>query len=183
MPELAHSDLPAGTLALFAGTGDAQAAIDTALVAARRYCGWHVSPVRTDVEVTVDGPGGQVLSLPTLNLLSINEVDDDGIMLAGDDLRVSRLGLVRKRSGGCWTSAYGSVTAVITHGFTETEALDWRQAVIAVVDSRARSSTRDSGDLKRKRVDDVDYEWFEALVTSDAELASKLAQFRIIPAP
>ncbi len=183
MAELAHSDLPAATLALFANTTAAQAAIDAALAAARRFCGWHVSPVRTDVEVTVDGPGGQVLSLPTLNLISVDEVDDDGSVVASGDLRVSRLGLVRKRSGGCWSSAFGSVTATITHGFTESEAADWRAAIIAVVDSRGRASARDSADLKRKRVDDVEYEWFESLVSNDRELAAKLAQFRILPRP
>lgn len=183
MAELAHSDLPAATLALFANSTAAQAAIDAALAAARRFCGWHVSPVRTDVEVTVDGPGGQVLSLPTLNLISVDEVDDDGSVVASGDLRVSRLGLVRKRSGGCWSSAFGSVAATITHGFTEAEAADWRAAIIAVVDSRGRASARGSADLKRKRVDDVEYEWFESLVSNDRELAAKLAQFRILPRP
>lgn len=183
MAELAHSDLPAATLALFADSTAAQAAINTTLAAARRYCGWHVSPVLTDAEVTVDGPGGQVLSLPTLNLVSVDEVDDDGAIIGADDLRVSRLGLVRKRSGGCWSPEYGAITATITHGFTETEALDWRAAIVSIVATRARATTRDSGDLKRKKVDDVEYEWFEALVSSDSELAAKLAQFRILPRP
>lgn len=183
MAELAHSDLPAATLALFANTTAAQAAIDTALAAARRYCGWHVSPVRTNAEVTVDGPGGRVLSLPTLNLVSVSEVDDDGVTVDSADLRVSRIGVVSKRSGGCWSAEFGAITATITHGFTETEASDWRAAIVSIVDARARATTRDSGDLKRKRVDDVEYEWFESLVSSNSELAAKLAQFRILPRP
>ena len=64
MPELAPSDLPAATLAKFADADAAQAAINAALVAARRFCGWHVSPVREDDELVLDGPGGSVLSLP-----------------------------------------------------------------------------------------------------------------------
>lgn len=183
MAELAPSDLPADVLARFEDDAAAQVAIDTALVAARRYCGWPVSPVVTDDAVTVDGSGCQVQSLPTLNLVSVSEIDEDGTVHTAADLRVSRLGLVRKRSGARWTSAYGAVTVTMTHGFTEAEAADWRRAVIDLVDSRSQSSTRESSDMKRKRIDDVEYEWFEALMSTDVELSAKFSQFRILPSP
>lgn len=186
MAELAPSDLPAAVLARFDPDDDnaaAQAAIDTALVAARRYCGWPVSPVVTDDEVTVDGSGGFALSLPTLNLLSVSEIDEDGATFAPSDLRVSRLGLVRKRSGGRWTSAYGAITATITHGFTEAEALDWRRAIVDTVDAWSETSVRSSGDMKRLKVDDVEYEWFESAVSTNEELATRFSQFRILPSP
>ncbi|OMC02170.1 hypothetical protein [Mycolicibacterium fortuitum] len=182
MAELSHSDLPASVRALFADDDAAQEAIDAVLAAARRYCGWVVSPVATDAEVVVDGPGGRVLSLPTLKLISVSAVDEDGIELGPGDLRVSQLGLVRKRSGGSWTSAYGAITAKITHGYTEDEAKDWRRAVVKLVGQREQSS-RDSGDLKRKKVDDVEYEWFEGVVSVDSELSALFAPFRILPAP
>lgn len=183
MAELAPSDLPADVLARFEDDAAAQVAIDTALVAARRYCGWPVSPVVTDDEVTVDGSGCQVQSLPTLNLVSVSEIDEDGTVHAAADLRVSRLGLVRKRSGARWTSAYGAVTVTMTHGFTEAEAADWRRAVINLVDDWSESSSRDGSDMKRKKVDDVEYEWFETALSTNDELAEKFSQFRILPSP
>ena len=183
MAEIAPSDLPAAVMARFTDQDAAQAAIDTALVAARRYCGWTVSPVVANDVVTVDGSGGQVLSLPTLNLLSVSSIDEDGIEHAAADLRVSKLGLVRKRSGGRWTSAYGAVTATMTHGYTETEAADWRRAVIGLVDAWSQTAARTDGELKRKKVDNVEYEWFEAQLSSDAELSARFAQFRILLAP
>jgi hypothetical protein len=186
MAELAYTDLPAAVLARFDDADDyaaAQAAIDTALVAARRYCGWSVSPVVTDDEVTVDGSGGQVLSVPTLNLVSVSTVDEDGVTITSSDLRASRLGLLRKRSGGWWTSAYDAVTVTMTHGFAEDDALDWRRAVINLVDDWSEASLRDGSDMKRKKVDDVEYEWFETALSTDAELAEKFSQFRILPSP
>ncbi len=182
MAELAPSDLPASVRGLFATDNEAQDAINAVLAAARRYCGWVVSPVAENVQVVVDGPGGRVLSLPTLNLITLSAVDEDGADWAPTDLRASRLGLVRKRSGMSWTSAYGAITATMTHGFTETEAADWRRAVVKLVGQREQSS-RDSGDLKRKKIDDVEYEWFEGVVSVDSELSALFAPFRILPAP
>lgn len=182
MTELAPSDLPASVRALFATDDEAQAAINAVLAAARRYCGWVVSPVAEDVDLVVDGPGGRVLSLPTLNLIELGMVDEDGTEWTPADLRASRLGLVRKRSGGCWTGAYSAITATITHGYTEAEAADWRRAVVQLVGRRAQSS-RDSADLKRKKIDDVEYEWFEGVVSVDSELSAVFAPFRILPSP
>lgn len=181
MAELTAGDLPASTLARFADNDAAQAAIDAALAAARRYCGWYVSPVQTDVDITLDGPGGRVLSLPTLNLLSVSSVDDDGIAYVTADLRASRRGLVTKRQRGHWSPHYGSITATITHGLTEAEAADWRAAIVKIVDAWARTSQRDGIDMKRKRVDDVEYEWFDHLISTDQELATYLSSFRILP--
>lgn len=184
MPEIGPDDLPAAVLARFGGDAEkAQAAIDAALVAARRYCGWHVSPVQSDVELDLDGPGGRVLSLPTLNLLSVASVTEHGdtVDVSGLDLS-RRKGTLTKRFG-CWSGRDGSITAVITHGFTEAEAADWRKAVIDLVDARSEAATRDGGDQKRKKVDDVEYEWFETLLSTNEELAATFSQFRILPSP
>lgn len=183
MPELAHTDLPAAVLARFADEAAAQKAIDTALVAARRYAGWHVSPLRAGESLDLDGPGGRVLSLPTLNLVSVTSVTELGVALDVTKLdRSRRKGTLTKRYGH-WTGRDGSITAVITHGFTEAEAADWRAAILSVVDTRSEGSERAGADMKRKKVDDVEYEWFETLVSTDAELSSKFEQFRILPSP
>lgn len=183
MAELLHTDLPAAVLARFADAAAAQAAIDTALVAARRYCGWHVSPVRVDDALELDGPSGRVLSLPTLNLISVASVTELGAAVDVTKLdRSRRKGTLTKQSGW-WTCRDGAISATVTHGFTEAEAADWRAAIIALVDARSQQSERIAGDMKRKRVRDVEYEWFEELLSADAELAAKFSQFRILPSP
>ncbi len=185
MAEIAPDDLSAATRARYADDDAAQAAIDAVLAAARRWCGWHVSPVRTNEVLDLDGPGGHVLSLPTLNLISVSAVTQLGASLDVSNLdRSRRKGTLTNRFG-CWTCRDGSISATITHGYTEAEAADWRQAVIDVVGTRSLSqvTTRDSGDMKRKRIDDVEYEWFESLVSTDHELAAKFSAFRILQSP
>lgn len=187
MAEIAPADLPTAVLARFDAADDyaaAQAAIDTALVAARRYCGWHVSPVRVDESINLDGPGGRVLSLPTLNLLAVTSVTEHGTAVDVSGLDLSRRKGTLTKQFGCWSDRDGSITAVITHGFAEAEAADWRAAIIELVDARSQGSTdRDTGDLKRKKVDDVELEWFESLFSANDELAVKFSQFRILPSP
>lgn len=183
MAELAHTDLPAAVLARFADNTAAQKAIDTALVAARRYCGWHVSPVREDESIDLDGPGGRVLSLPTLNLLAVSSVTEHGIAVDVSRLDRSRRKGTLTKQFGRWSCRDGAITAVITHGFTEAEAGDWRSAVLKLVDTWSEPPTRDSADVKRKKVDDVEYEWLETVVSADSELSAKFAQFRILPTP
>ncbi len=185
MAELAYTDLPAAVLARFADKTVATAAINAALSAARRYCGWYVSPVQTDqVIADIDGPGGRELSLPTLNLISVSAVTELGVTVDVSTLDKSRRkGTLTKQWPQCWTNRDGAITATITHGYTEAEAADWRAAILAIVDARSSPAGRDDGDLKRKKVDDVEYEWLTGMVTDDQELSLKLSQFRILPSP
>lgn len=184
MAELSPSDLSAAVMARFGGDDEvAQLAIDTALVAARRYCGWHVSPVRVDELIELDGPGGRVLSLPTLSLNSVTSVTELGHTVDVSKLDRSRRKGTLTKPYGRWTGRDGAITAVITHGFTEDEAADWRSAIIQIVDERSEGSIRDDADMKRKKIDDTEYEWFGALLSVDQELAGKFAQFRILPSP
>lgn len=184
MAELTAEDVAAFTGGRLSGAA-AQQVLDAALVAARRYCGWHVSPVLSQT-VTLDGPGGPVLSLPTLNLVSVTEIDDDGQVLAAGDLRVSRVGSVRKQSGASWSEDLGSIAATFTHGYTEDDAGDWRRAVLLTVDAMSKETAatdRDDPTMARKRVDDVEYQWFSAPISTDARLSAAFAQFRILLGP
>ena len=109
--------------------------LTAALAAARRYCGWHVSPVKAGEVLTLDGPRGRVLDLPTRKLLDLTSITEDGRDLDVDGaLNWSENGSVRKRSGGRWSGCYRSIVATITHGYTEEEAADWRQAVLSSID-------------------------------------------------
>lgn len=187
MAELAPSDLPTAVRARFDDDDAAQEAINAALAAARRYCGWHVSPVQTDQEFTdIDGPGGHVLSLPTLNLISVSVVTELGRPVDVSRLdRSRRKGTLTKPFGQWWTCRDGAISATITHGYTEDEAADWRSAIITVVDerSKAAASKRDDPRLSSKKVDDVEYAWFATIISTDDELSAKFSQFRILSSP
>ncbi len=163
--------------------------LDAALAAARRFCGWFVTPVQTDVELTVDGPGGRVLSLPTRNLIAISELTEAGVALDVTKLDPSRrTGTVEKHPYGWWTCRNGAIVVKMTHGFTEVEAADWRRGILRLVDIMSLEpvsvgAERESPEMKRKRIDDVDYEWYDKLISTNDQLAALFSQYRILPSP
>ncbi len=176
MAEIGPGDLSAAALDRFGDDDVAQDAIDAVLTAARAHCGWHVSPEIEDAEITLDGPGGGVLDLPTGRLTALTGVVEDGVERDVTSLAWSRNGSVRKRSGGRWSGTYRSIEVTITHGYPEVEAADWRAAIIAMVTevsySAVDTSSGDtSGALKRKKVDDVEYEWSDQALAQAAASA------------
>lgn len=119
------------------GDLEAERLLDAGLAAARRWCGWHVTPEESH-EVTLDGPGGQLLRLPTLRLVELGSVTEDGVALDAGDLEWSRIGLVRKRSGALWTARLGAITVTMTHGFEV--GTDFEAAVLSVIDRTSRAA-------------------------------------------
>lgn len=113
----------------------AETVLAAALAEVRRWCGWHVTPERDDALV-IDGPGSQVLRLPTLRLVALTEVTEDGTAVDVAGLEWSRLGLVRKTSGRFWTPRMGGVAVTMTHGFDGAE--DFESAVLSVADRRSQ---------------------------------------------
>lgn len=102
------------------------------IAAARKYCGWHVTGERTDT-ITVDGTGGQVLLLPTLQLVDVLAVTEDDEDVDLDTIHWSTRGaLTKHRPHQGWTRRYRGVTATITHGFAD--APDWNTAILSAVD-------------------------------------------------
>lgn len=97
---------------------DAVAAVSRSI---RRRAGWHIFPVVQAHALVLDGPGGAVLSLPTLKLAALTSItEDDAAPLVAADLRISpSTGLVKKRSGGRWSAEYGAITVVMDHGEEE----------------------------------------------------------------
>ena len=139
MAELTADDVEQYTRGRLQADDDTAILLSDVLAAARRYCGWHVSPVIEET-LELDGDGGRVLSLPTLKIVTLSELVEDGVEIPVGDLLVSkRRGLVRKRSGRCWSCHYGAIEVTMTHGFTEEEAADWRLAVLASVDLADRA--------------------------------------------
>lgn len=134
-----------------------------AVQAARKYCGWSVTPRQT-VTVTVDGPGTRLLALPTMNLVSLASVVEDGVALDVSSLHWSPLGLVRKSglSGVRWSGNYGAIVVTMTHGFDVAD--DFNAAVLALVDRMSLTVGTGTGvgaNLVEKRIGDVTYRWQE----------------------
>ena len=158
----------AGRLA--ADNPETQRLLDSAVAAARRYCGWHVSPVWAAHQIILDGHGGRVLRLPTKHLITVDDVIEDGTTLNVDELTWNTAGIVRKTSHAAWKCGYRVIDAVITDGYTSTEAADWRQAVLTMVSLMA-SGNRPDSELIVKKVDDVQYQWGSTVGADQALLS------------
>jgi hypothetical protein len=98
------------------------------------YCRWHVMPV-LQTSFTLDGPGAEVLLLPTGKLVSLDEIYEDGTQLdPATALRISGNGgqRIKKRNGFWWTREYGAITGKMTHGNLTAPGFD--QAVLSLLD-------------------------------------------------
>lgn len=177
MPELTPADVQTFTRGrLSASDSVVEDILDAALVSARNYTGQHVSPVIADDVVTLDGPGGRELYLPTGKVGSITSIVENGRTVdPGDYVVAADIPRMVWRKNGCWTNEYAGLVVTYTHGFTEAEAADWRRAILQMVDRMSRSQqsgARADDDLKRKKVDDVEYEWVDWGAAADREIAS-----------
>ena len=107
------------------------------LAEVRKFCGWHVSPVLTADEITIDGPGGRLLWLPTLRVVDLTQVTEDGVTLDVDELEWSANGMVRKAlSAPAWTEKFRGITVTLTHGF---DSKDFEAAVFSVADRKSQT--------------------------------------------
>ena len=109
----------------------------------RRYCGWHIYPA-VEESLTLDGPGGDILPLPTMFLSAVDSVTEDGTVLdvwdQGDetgDFEWSANGEVR-RLGAWWTERFRGVVVEVTHGYASAPA-DIAQVVMQVCASALSS--------------------------------------------
>lgn len=84
-----------------------------AQAAVRSYCGWHIAPVVAET-VFVNGPGGHLLLLPTLKLVSVTTVTNDGAAVS--DPEWSENGMIRHCG---WSRKLRGVEVSFTHGFEE----------------------------------------------------------------
>lgn len=117
------------------------ALIEGATAAVRRYCGWHISPAMIET-VVLDGPGGDVLTLPTLHLTALTSVVEGAMTLVEYEAVTgvgvyewSALGNVRRH--GCWTDRYRGLSVTMTHGYDY--APDVAQIIMQVVASALSS--------------------------------------------
>lgn len=111
----------------------------------REYCGWHIAPLRTGIEVTVDGSGSQVLDLPTLMLLDVVSILEDGVTVALSDVQWTEAGYLWRATP--WTSELRGVVVTIDHGYEDVPA-----SVEGVVQAVAQRAVQNPGSLVRKQV-------------------------------
>lgn len=162
MAELSTDDVVAFTGGRLADDDETQRLLDTALMVARRYCGWHVSPVHTGEDFVLDGPGGIELFPPTRKIVEVTAVTSDTVDVLANTAVPANAPWKIVLTTGTWSTAYSGVEVTLTHGYTETEATDWRQAILSMVDQMGSSSGRSDADLVQKQVDDVIYRWNSA---------------------
>lgn len=137
MPEPTVADVEAYTQGrLLASDARTATLLAASLSAARRYCRWHVTPLRSDT-FTLDGPGNRIVVLPTLNLVSLVSLTEDAVAIDVTTVQWSSLGLVTKAPNSVWlsplwTSALRGVVAQVTHGFDD--APDFNMGVLQAVE-------------------------------------------------
>jgi hypothetical protein len=145
--ELNVDDLIAFSGGRLADDDETQRVLDAAVAAVRRYCRWHVCPVRENDAFTVDGPNSRALWLPTKRLLALHSIVENDVVIYSDSSgstttepywRVS--GRVTKTTRAYWTWKPRSIDVVIDHGYTEAEAADWRAVVLGVADRMSLST-------------------------------------------
>lgn len=140
MPELTPADVEQYTRKRLDKTdAETERLLAAGLSYVRQFCGWHVTPVKTGHEVELDGPGGRLLALPTLKLIALAEVTEDGQPVDVSSLYVSKRGLVRKKSGGFWSPHYGAITVTMDHGIEDADAFN--AAVLSFIDRSSKAPT------------------------------------------
>lgn len=122
---------------LVADDSETERNLAAGLAAVQRWCGWHVTPVKQEHEVELDGPGGPLLRLPTLRLVELLSVTEDGVALSLGALEWSKTGLVRKKSGAPWSRKLGAITVKMNHGFDN--AADFEAAVLSYIDRASQA--------------------------------------------
>lgn len=109
----------------------ARGLLEGASRAIRRRCGWHIGPVQ-EVELVVDGTGGELLQLPTLHLLDVLEVIEHGRdPVPGHLVEWSETGTLRAYHGR-WTHRFRGVRASVKHGYPLEDLTDLTQIVLQV---------------------------------------------------
>lgn len=116
----------------------------------REYCGWHIAP-EVDEEVTVDGSGCAVQMLPTLRLVNLISITNDGAAVSNPEW--SAAGFVR----GSWTCRLRGVTATMRHGYE-----DWPADLLGVLVELAT-------DDQKARVSQVTNRAYQVSFDTDAE--------------
>lgn len=170
-------------------SGDPQGLIDAATAAVRRYCGWHITPTRTET-LTLTSDGSSTLMLPSLCVFDVAAVTYGETLLAPDDYAWTPYGVIalsRSLLYGCaplWTTVLPqTVSVTLTHGFAA--APDVEGVILSMV---ARAQVSPSGVI-RSQVGQVGFTYSQTGTGQAGGIAmlpneiSTLDLFRLAPRP
>ena len=97
--------------------------------AIRRECGWHVAPVITETLV-IDGAGGRELLVPSLRVIELVSVLNDGDDVT-DKVRFSRRAGVLELDAG-WSCKVASIEVTMRHGFPANDVPDVAALIVTL---------------------------------------------------
>lgn len=110
----------------------------------RSYCGWHISPSRTET-VSLRGRGTGVLTLRSLYVTDVATVTDDGTELTVEDEYVwSEAGVL---TAACRWGSGTVVEVTFTHGYDDPPA-----EVTAVVQAVAQRAVNNGSSLVQETI-------------------------------
>lgn len=89
----------------------------------RREAGWHIFPRVTDHALVLDGPGGRILSVPSMKIHAVHSIVQEGEPLDLAQVDVSRDTGLMERRDGTWTRRYGQLVVTLDHGFDKADEL------------------------------------------------------------
>ena len=118
--------------------GDPETFLNAASEAVQRYCGWDIAP-RATKTFTLDGRGSQHLWLPTLMLVDVLSVTNDGEAVPVENYDWSTTGWVGLRSG-CWSHRASGIVVECVSGYESTPA-DLAGVIMAAAARAAASPT------------------------------------------
>lgn len=102
---------------------------NAASASVRAYCGWHVAPVVSET-LTLDGPGGRTLLVPSMRIREVTKVVNDGRDVTSE-VRWSHRSGVMTLAGG-WSCDVGAIEVELKHGFEFAEVPDVAAIVVAI---------------------------------------------------
>jgi hypothetical protein len=182
-PELTPTDVATYTNGQLSATDpETQTMLNAALAAARNDMRWGVAPVSMGEVITLNGRGGCKLWLPTKNVVQIHSITSDGVSIdpvAG----ITRDADIPNRlilNTGTWSCKYSGITVTWDHGFTNAQAADWRNAILALVTNIAQISVlgRSDAELESKDIDDIGYRWAATRALGSVE--PTLSKYRLL---
>jgi hypothetical protein len=142
MAELTPDDVAQYTSGRLAADGaETQRLLSAGLTHAQRHCGWHVVGIRDVQGLLRNGTGGKLLALPTLRLLDLTSLTENGVALdvTGIVESADAAGHLYKKSGGTWSRGYSNIVVAFTHGFDDAD--DFNAAVLSFVDRSSLTVT------------------------------------------
>ena len=84
--------------------------------AVRDYCGWRVAKTAAET-FTVRSSGSAALFLPSLHVVSVDSVTEDGVVLAASDFEWDAGGVLERVGVAGWKTGRRTVTVTVTHGY------------------------------------------------------------------